>query len=79
MRIDAGEQLALIEENAKYSNDLLKIGLVSIGAGTLTSLAAFGGAKMIVGTPVGAKVAGFAAKALQQKLLLLLPLYLFLQ
>ncbi|MDY3904639.1 MAG: hypothetical protein SO007_05585 [Candidatus Enteromonas sp.] len=67
MRIDTGEQLALIGENAKYSNDLLKIGLVSIGAGTLTSLAAFGGTKMIVGAPAGAKVAGFAAKSVATK------------
>ena len=67
IKFDTGKQLAIIEENSKYLNDLLKIGLVSIGASTLTSLAAFGGAKMIAGTAVGTKVAGFATKSAATK------------
>lgn len=67
IKSEGTQELALIEQSADYSKDLLKIGLVSVGAGTLTTIAAFGGAKMIAGTAVGAKLATFAAKSVATK------------
>lgn len=67
IKIEETQELALIEQSVDYSKDLLKIGLVSVGAGTLTTIAAFGGAKMIAGTAVGAKLATFAAKSVATK------------
>ena len=67
IKTEGTQELALIEQSVDYSKDLLKIGLVSVGAGTLTTIAAFGGAKMIAGTAVGAKLATFAAKSVATK------------
>lgn len=67
IKTEEAQELALIEQSVDYSKDLLKIGLVSVGAGTLTTIAAFGGAKMIAGTAVGAKLATFAAKSVATK------------
>ncbi len=67
IKTEGTQELALIEQSVDYSKDLLKIGLVSVGAGTLTTIAAFGGTKMIAGTAVGAKLATFAAKSTATK------------
>lgn len=67
IKSEGTQELALIEQSVDYSKDLLKIGLVSVGAGTLTTIAAFGGAKMVAGTAVGAKLATFAAKSVATK------------
>lgn len=68
MNVDSSQIITCLEDNSKFSKELLKVGLTAAGTAAITGIAAYGGAKMIAGTAIGAKIAGLVAKSAAVKM-----------